>query len=52
MLTGGFDLGVWGDSLLLSEEVVGGTQIHGAPDARALRRCRLRPRSVSRLANP
>ena len=41
-----------GDSLLLSEEVVGGTQIHGAPDARALRRRRLRPRSVSRLANP
>jgi len=51
VLTGGFDLGVCG-ILLLSEEVVGGTQIHGAPDARALRRRRLRPRSDSRPANP
>ena len=47
---GVFDLGLWG--LLHSEEVVAGTQIHGAPDARAVRwRC-LHPRSDPRLANP
>lgn len=47
---GGFDLGLWG--LLHSEEVVAGTQVHGAPDARAVRwRC-LHPRSDPRLANP
>lgn len=38
--------------LMLSEEVVAGAQILGAPDARVVRRRRLRPRSDSRLANP
>jgi hypothetical protein len=47
---GGFELGLW--RLLCSEEVGAGTQIHGAPDARAVRwRC-LHPRSDPRLANP
>jgi hypothetical protein len=40
---GGFQLGLW--RLLRSEEVGAGTQIHGAPNAHAIRWCYLHPQS-------
>lgn len=37
---------------LRSEEVVSGVEVHGAPDARRVRRRRLHPRYDPRQANP